>query len=190
MLILYIRNLDNGSLAKRVYLEQKIEHWPGLAKETEEICRQLKIENVHETSLKKTKYRKIALKACHQLNKQRILSKADGKIKYKLIQYEDYGIKNYVKKQQIDQIRKIFKTRFGMHPFAGNFSHDKRFSRTDWLCKCLKAQENEKHLISGECEIYGEIRDEFQNLDDIENLTKFFDAVLKKRDELDEVQNV
>ena len=58
------------------------------------------------------------------------------------------------------------------------------------MCKCLKAQENEKHLISGECEIYGEIRDEFQNLDDIENLTKFFDAVLKKRDELDEVQNV
>ena len=95
-------------------------------------------------------------------------------------------MKNYVKNQQIDQIRKVFKTLFGMHPFAGNFSHDKWFSWTDWLCKCRKAQENENHLISGECEIYGEIREEFENLDDIENLTKFFDAVLKKRDQLDD----
>ena len=83
-------------------------------------------------------------------------------------------------------VRKLFKTRFGMHPFAGNFSHDKRFSRNDWLCRCQRAKENQSHLISGECETYAEIRNEFESLDDIANLTKFFDAVLKKRDQLDE----
>ena len=54
-----------------------------------------------------------------------------------------------------------------------------------WLCHCQKARENEEHLISGECETYGEIRENFKNLDDLETLTKFFDAILKKRDLLD-----
>jgi len=74
--------------------------------------------------------------------------------------------------------------KFGMHAFAGNYSHDRRFARKDCLYHCGKSGENEAHIISGECEVYADIRNEFENLDDIETLTKFFIAVLKKRDSL------
>ena len=44
----------------------------------------------------------------------------------------------------------------------------------------------EDHLTSGECEVYGDIRRQFGDLDNIENLTNFFEEVLKKRDILEE----
>ena len=90
---------------------------------------------------------------------------------------------------KISEVRELFKTRFGLQPFAGNFSHDRRFSSSEWKCKCGEAKEQEDHLRSGECEVYGDIRRQFENLDDIENLTKFFEAVLRKRDILEDEKN-
>ena len=98
----------------------------------------------------------------------------------------DYGKKDYVKNKQISFVRQVFKTRFGMNQFAGNYSHDRRFARTDWLCRCHKAREEESHLISGECDVYGEIRAEFDDLDDDIVLVDFFNRILKKRETLDE----
>ena len=99
------------------------------------------------------------------------------------------GKKTYVKDKHIYKVRQAFRTRFGMHPFAGNFSHDRRFARSDWLCRCRQAKESEKHILSGECEVYGDIRNEFNNLDDLDNLINFFDKILKKRDLLEEKEN-
>merc|ERR1712016_22186 len=38
MLVLHIRSLDDNTLAKKIYNQQVEEGWPGLAKETKEIC--------------------------------------------------------------------------------------------------------------------------------------------------------
>ena len=184
MLILYIRDLPEDSLAVKVYEEQMLENWPGLAKETEKICKKLNIESVHTTNKTTKEYRKMVLKAGHDLNEKFIRNLARGKTKCDNMTKENYGKKDYIKCKSIQHVRQIFRTKFGMHAFAGNYSHDRRFARTDWLCHCGKARENEAHLISGECEVYGEIRNEFENLDNIETLTKFFLAVLKKRESL------
>ena len=186
MLVLYIRNLNSESLALQILEEQESEHWPGLAQETAKICKELDIENVLTTNLSIKNYRKIVLQACHKANEKIIRKKADGKTKCNKIIGEEYGKKDYVKGKSIHQARSIFRTKFGMHAFAGNYSHDRRFARTDWLCHCQKARENEEHLISGECETYGEIREIFKYLDELETLTKFLDTILKKRDQLDE----
>ena len=79
MLVLHIRRLGQETLANKVYQEQKTNLWPGLVKETEEICEQLSIESVHNTNLKSKAYRKKVLKACHKMNEQRLRKKADGK---------------------------------------------------------------------------------------------------------------
>ena len=44
-------------------------------------------------------------------------------------------------------------------------------------------------MISGECELYGDIRNEFDNLDSLDDLTDFFGKILKKRDLLEEEDN-
>ena len=71
----------------------------------------------------------------------------------------------------------MFRTRFGMQPFAGNYSRDRRFARTGWLCRCQKEKE-EGHLLSGNCVMFGKVREKYDNLDDDENLVKFFNEIL------------
>ena len=80
----------------------------------------------------------------------------------------------------------MFNTRYGLLPFAHNYSKDKRFARSDWLCKCGESREEESHLLSGDCEIYGEIRDKYSNLNDDNQLVNFFNEVLAQRDKLEE----
>ena len=87
---------------------------------------------------------------------------------------------------KIHNVRQMFKTRYGMLPFAGNYSHDKRFYRTDWLCRCGRAKEEEQHILSGNCVVYGEIRAAYHNFNDDEQLVKFFNEVLAMRDKLEE----
>ena len=73
-----------------------------------------------------------------------------------------------------------------MQPFGGNYSHDRRFQRSNWLCACGEAREEEAHLVGGECPVYGDIREEFPDTlgDDI--LTDFFTLVLERRKEREE----
>ena len=66
MLIIHIRSLDEGTLARRVYEEQKTQEWPGLAAETASFCQILGIEDCNETTMSKTLHRKIIMKACHR----------------------------------------------------------------------------------------------------------------------------
>ena len=102
MLVLYIRNLDEKSLSLSVLKEQKSEQWPGLAQETENICKELSIENVHTTKHKTKKYRKIIVEACHKANEKLIKSQAEGKNKCERMNGEEYGKKEYIKNKNID----------------------------------------------------------------------------------------
>ena len=147
---------------------------------------ELGVQSVHVTNLSARAYRSEIIKACHLKNEIRIKKEAEGKEKCARIFRERYGSKDYVKSNQIFNVRQTFKTRFGLQPFAGNFSHDKRFAKTDWLCRCLNAREDESHLKSGNCDVFGNIQENFGDLGKDENLVKFFTAVLALRDELDD----
>ena len=50
---LHIRSLEGTALANKIYNEQRKEGWPGLAKETKEICKELNIMDVNTTYLTK-----------------------------------------------------------------------------------------------------------------------------------------
>ena len=99
---------------------------------------------------------------------------------------EPYGKKTYFEKKILSQVRNIYKTRVGLLPFARNYSHDYQFKRTDWLCRCGKAREEEKHLMSGKCEVYKDINERHKDLSSDESLLAFFQEILKRREELEE----
>ena len=128
---------------------------------------------------------KIFTKACHKENETRIKIKAEGKIKCTRVFEEKYGKKDYLKVKNVNEARQLFRTRFGLQPFAGNYSHDKRFYKTGWLCRCRDSRENESHLLSGNCEVYGEIREKYDNLNNDDNLVNFFNEILNKREDLE-----
>ena len=74
----------------------------------------------------------------------------------------------------------------GWADFAENFSKDKRFLRTNWLCRCGNERESEEH-ITKECLIYDDIRREYEDLSDDIQLASFFTRVLERRDLVDDL---
>ena len=87
---------------------------------------------------------------------------------------------------KVAEVRNIFKARVGMTEFAENFSKDKRFFRTNWLCRCGDERESENH-ITKECLIYDDIRKEYEDLSDDIQLASFFARVLERRDLVDDL---
>ena len=102
--------------------------------------------------------------AAHEKNEERIKSESEGKSKCDRILTEKYGRKNYVNYEQIHRVRETYKARFSLLSFAGNYKNDKRFSGNRGLCKCKRAIEEEPHLLSGNCEVYGDIRGKYGDL--------------------------
>ena len=78
---------------------------------------------------------------------------------------------------KIEDARFRFKRRVGLLPFAGNYSNDKRYARSNWLCRCGN-RESELHIRDGTCPIYNDIWQNYANLDNDEDLVLFFSACL------------
>ena len=85
-----------------------------------------------------------------------------------------------------DDIPQYFRARFGLRAFAGNYSHDRQYAKSDWLCRCQLTTESESHILSGTCKVYGDLNQHFGDLNEDSNLVTFFKAVLDRRDYLEE----
>jgi hypothetical protein len=181
-LALHIVRLNEDSLANRIWKEQILYEWPGLAAEVKEITMKLGIEDVNTTELSKAEYRKTVTATCHQLNELRLREEMTGKTKCEKILADGYGRKEYFEKTLPGQVREYFATRTSMLAIAGNFSRDRRFKRTDWLCRC--GQREEQEHLRRHCPMYDDIRAKYGELESDESLVPFFKDVLEKRDKL------
>jgi hypothetical protein len=164
----------------------RLPEWPGLASEASKICQELHIEDVNTTSMGKAAYMKVIDKACQAEQRRRLLKLAEGRSKCNNIPTEEFEKREYISKTKIKEVRQWFMTRYSMQPFAGNFSHDKRFAKSQWLCRCREAREEEQHLLSGACRVYGDIRAGYGDLREDKDLVAFFGEVLERREELEE----
>ena len=121
--------------------------------------------------------------ACHRSNERCLRLMAKGKCER--ISIEEYGRKEYFRSKNIHNVRQQYQTRFGLMAFAGNFSHDRRFASSNWLCKCEEAKEEEIHITSGHCKVYGDLTEKYTDLTDDNSLVQLFTEVLARRDQLD-----
>ena len=67
-----------------------------------------------------------------------------------------------------------------MDAFAGNYSHDRRYAKTNWLFLCLNFREEEIHLKSGECTVYGDLTHKYIDLSSDDNLADLFREILAR----------
>ena len=61
--------------------------------------------------------------------------------------------------------------------------------KSNWLCRCKTDREEEGHIVSGRCEVYEDLRSQFGDIGEDENLVKYFQAVLDRRDTLEEEED-
>ena len=185
-MLVHIRSLDENILAKKIYNEQRKEGWPGLAKETKEICEELGILDCNTTNMSKREYKDLVNAALLMKDEEYLRKEAEGKRKCLKIMEERYGKKKYISNNKIADVRRIFKARVGMTEFADNFAKDKRFMRTNWLCRCETERESEDHIKEA-CKTYEDIRNEYEDLNDDVQLASFFTKVLRRRDLIDAI---
>ena len=102
------------------------------------------------------------------------------------IMEEGFGKKEYFTKQNIHKARKFFSARVGMTRFAGNYSRDLKFQKTNWMCRCLLSREVEVHLTSSSCPVYADIREKYGDLTTDDELVAYFGEVLARRQALEE----
>ena len=68
---------------------------------------------------------------------------------------------------------------------AGNYRNNKKYLKTGGLCRSEESREDESHLLSGRCKVFGGLTLGFSDLTDDDDLVQFFTAVLSRRDQLD-----
>ena len=119
------------------------------------------------------------------MNEKRLREKATS-IKCARIAAEGYGRKKYLQEKNIGDARTHYRACFGLLAFARNYSHDRKYAKSDWLCKCQQSSESESHLMTGSCKVYGDLNEEFGDLREDTNLVNFFKAVLDRRDLIEE----
>ena len=85
----------------------------------------------------------------HKINEERLRSKATD-IKCARIPKESFGKKNYIQQRSIGDTRNQFRARLDLTDFAGNYTHSKKFAKTDWLClmkvKFTSCQESARYI--------------------------------------------
>ena len=90
-------------------------------------------------------------------------------IKCARIPGESYGKKSYIQQRSIGDTRNQFRARFGLTDFAGNYTHSKKFAQTEWLRLCQQSNESESHVMSGKCKVYGDLKENFGDLNEDDN---------------------
>ena len=71
--------------------------WPGLAKEAEQLCEKLKVEDGNLTSKSKTGYTAVLKKACKLREDVVIKTETSDMEKMRKIRAEEWGLEDYVK---------------------------------------------------------------------------------------------
>ena len=150
MMVMHLRQLGEETLAKKVYTEQRNNGYPGLVKETTKICKELHIEDCNTTLMSKAEYKVLLSQLLKVKDESLLREQAKEKSKCERIMREKYGKKDYISKLTIGEVRKFYRTRVGLLPFANNFKNDKRFARTNWMCRREEEKENQSHIRNWE----------------------------------------
>ena len=143
MLVMRIKNQD-GSLAKAIHEEQVAMGWPGLAKEVEQICKEIGIRDVNTEMVRKEELEEAVAYADYKEMKEE-MNKYD-----KLKQVKDADMRkeqDYMHEKAVDKARKAFRLRTKMTKCVK--MNYKNLYKGNLMCdKCESDEEDtQEHLM-------------------------------------------
>ena len=177
-----IKHQDSESLAKQVYLEQVAHNWPGLARECQEICEQLKLPNILEENISIPMWKTLVKKACKSEFEKQIKIEMKDKTKTKDIVNESFEFKKYLKNKNVHEARIAFKMRTKMLDIKMNFQHDIKYMADLWQCdSCRRAVDTQTHVLN--CSAYQSQRED-KDFGDFNDLVTYYSEVMQIRSKL------
>ena len=179
----FLKHQNNDVLSKQVLNEQIRLNLPGLARECEEMCYELGIDNIIKNEVPMVKWKSVVKRACKQFMEEEVQRDIQRFSKLEDMRGEVWGIKQYMQNKCIDDARYMFRIRTKMVDLKMNFQNDPRFKRESWMCKCLTTVESQKHVLLY-CKEYSELR-EGVDFDNDKDLVEYFRDVLALRDKVE-----
>ena len=173
-----IKHLDDDCLAKQIYDEQVYNKWPGLAKECSIFCSDLGLPDITQMCYSKNVWKGMVKKASLTFEKE-CLNKCIDNYK-KLVDLRDvpYGLKDYIKTNNIKSARLMFSEKSKMIDAKMNYKNDPRYKQQAWKCDSCGDLEDQSHLRI--CKAYQQVRNKL-NLDNPNDLVQYFQEVMKIR---------
>ena len=168
------RRSGSKSLSGKIYIEQLEQGWPGLARDVEEICEEIKVSSINQNDVPKWMIRQAVTKHHAEEAKEEM-----GK-KLRNIKDEEIGkVKDYMGTHCITDCRLQFRIRTNMVDLKANMKG--RYRDGDYSCLGCgdKATvEDQSHVLR--CPAYGDSR---QGLDmnKEEDVVKYFKKVMMLR---------
>jgi hypothetical protein len=184
-LLHHIKNLDESSLAKQIFNEQKSEGWPGLVAECDEIARDWNIPDILEPNVQISKLGlKTILKSEAKVQNAKLLSgmmKESSKLE--IIKEESYGEKSYLTEMNLPDARMNFSLRSRMFKCKMNYLNTPKYRAEMWSCdSCQTCIDSQSHILY--CPAYQQLR-EGKSLTSDQDIVSYFKEVLEIRIKLD-----
>ena len=184
----HLANLSQDSLASLILTEQRKKKIPSL---TQEVVRYLAMINMKETDLKtftKGEFKRRVRLQMKEKNRQDLLSwmKTYKKVDYFAHKDEKFGMKTNFETMNLHQCRMMFSLKAeSVRTVKTHQMSDRNFEEDDWSCKCGKL-DSLSHIIR--CPEYSHLRESKDLLTNEEHLVKYFQDVIKSRDEAESAE--
>ena len=181
LLLVRIKNQEEGTLCREVYEEGKTNDWPGLGQDVANICRNLGIPDVNNVMMSKQDIKK----AIFENHYEDMVNTIKTKSKLDEIKDDDFKeVQPYFHEKSIEKTRMIFKMRTHMVPkIPGNFKNKYRVKgKVSEGLTCTLCTQGElftqSHCVT--CPAWSDVR---QGLDmtNIDDLVVFFRKLLLER---------
>ena len=98
-----LKNMQDGTLAKEIFNDQVKRGWPGLAKETTQICQDLELPNIIQERIGKRNWESLVKKAAKEKQEEELKEEVDSKTKLAEIKYEDMKRKDYFHQKSLEE---------------------------------------------------------------------------------------
>ena len=179
-----LHHQDDKSLAKQILQEQVRQGWPGLAKESAEICQFLEMEDITDGMVAKNLWKRKVKQKTREKCEEEMKMEMKEKTKQKKMAEEEFGMKDYIRRETVEDVRTIFRVRSGMVDVKMNFMNDPKYSSEIWRCDSCKtgAIESQSHVLH--CQAYKKLR-EGKDLNNDKDVADYFRGVLLIRSKLD-----
>ena len=184
-LINHIKSLDNESLAKLVFNEQRKYGYPGLVTETQKICQSLGIPDITDEKkrdMKKRQWKEKIKKVVEKKNETELKDKIKDLEKLVIMKDESYEQKSYLAQMSLKDARMMFRIRTRTIKCKMNQSSSRTNKEALWQCSGCGCIDTQSHIIH--CSAYQNLR-EGKSINNDDDLVEYFTQVMKIRDEMD-----
>ena len=180
----HLVGLDEQSLAKQIFMRQKMMNLPGPVQEFDELLKILNLPDIiyGNTAISKSQWKKIVKKA--------VLEKNEKDLKEKMSHYtkiedgpqmeENFERKTYLHTCNVRDARLKFRIRSMMTPAKMNMRSKEQNSRTMWKCDDCGNIDTQGHILW--CHAYAGLR-QGRDLANDKDVIDYFREVLEHRDD-------